>query len=231
MELHAQILGNYFGGFSRAFIRNDEQHFPTSLFQDEICEKLLTDPVTDFHERNGCADLFQLELAWDPIGDKISENKSSWPILSNFDLRMRSCCIGICRSELGIRLSNCGISETGIRNLASWTRKWKSKGRNLEIGIWDLGKVKIEKLENRKMKSGVKIMRIGISERKIRNRNLDRKSGNRFLVKTDENLRNRQKVTHEKNYFQKDDQTGYKSRNIIFKTNLIPGSSQNKSFQ
>ena len=61
------------------------------------------------------------------------------------------------------------------------------------------------------MESGVKIMRIGISEMG------NRKSGNRFLVKLDEKLRNRQKVTHEKNYFQKDDQTGYESRNIIFK--------------
>ena len=97
------------------------------------------------------------------------------------------------------------------------------------------GKSKIEKLKNQKigkMKSGVKIMGIGISGKEkseietwIGNLETD------FWVKTDENLRNRQKVTHEKNYFQKDDQTGYKSRNIIFKINLIPGSSQNKSFQ
>ena len=82
------------------------------------------------------------------------------------------------------------------------------------------------------MESGVKIMRIGIAERgKSEIKKRDRKSGNRFLSKTNENLRNRMKFTYEKNYFQKDDQTGYKSRNIIFKINLIPGSSQNKNFK
>ena len=67
------------------------------------------------------------------------------------------------------------------------------------------------------MESAVQIIRIGILERgKSEIETRDRKSGNRFLSKTNENLRNRQKVTHEKNYFQKDDQDGIQVQGMLF---------------
>ena len=81
----------------------------------------------------------------------------------------------------------------------------------------DLGKVKIERSENRKNVIWSKnYENRNFGKRKIRNRDRNRKSGNRFLSKTNENLRNRKKITHEKNYFQKDDQDGIQVQGILF---------------
>ena len=106
------------------------------------------------------------------------------------------------------------ISETKIRNSASWIRKIKNRrpesgNRNLRFGKSKIGKSNSgsKNYENRNFGKG-----------KIRNRNSRLEIWKQIFGKTNENLRNRQKVTHEKNYFQKDDQTGYKSRKIIFKT-------------
>ena len=191
------------------------------MFQDEIHRKVTRRPRSRLPRDEWLRWSFSAgSLRWDQSETKRPKIKVRDPSLAFSD------CGWICRHRnlqigLGIRLSGIGLGSQklkfGILKSESWTSK---------IGIWDLGTVKIEKnqkSENRKIESGVKnYENRNFGKVKIRNRNLDRKSGNSFLSKTNENLRNRQKVTHEKNYFQKDDQTGYRIKEYYFQNEPNP---------
>ena len=115
--------------------------------------------ISHFHERRNREDC---DLVISMAGRQKPKNKIETSYLLTFRLRM-----DLLHRNLHIGSRS---SETGIWDTDPWNRKIKNRKVEIwksEFGIW--GKVKIEKPKIGKMESGVKIMRIGISEREIRN--------------------------------------------------------------
>ena len=167
-------MGNYLVDFSWAFYsRTMSNNFRQPCFQEEIRRKVTHRPRNRLPRAKWLRRFSQVGACVGPIGDKRSKKKVRdrfYPILVCGWI----CCIGICRSG-----SEFGFSESDLRNsgIGFGNRKSKSESRNLgsgkskiENGKWKIGK----------MESGVKLWESEFRKRKIRNRNSDRKSGNRF---------------------------------------------------